>query len=193
MISKKLKLFMSVCVVVLSPHSFAVTSSPSAECATGISNLLKLVARNKFFDESPEKFLSKSATFLHIAKNETGPNNESPERYARITLKKESWLDRGNLFYDSNDNLSTRLSIADFRINQSCSPKQKDFLTLATKNIKGKFAVRESSEDESALIRVWTMPDPEDNMQRDIEVGEFSDNLYIKVIRTPITEEGGGE
>ncbi|HWV16542.1 MAG TPA: hypothetical protein VN030_14005 [Cellvibrio sp.] len=186
MTTQKLKQVTSIFIIALSSCASATPSSQNQECTTGISNLLTLVARTEFFDESRETFVSKSANFLHIEKYDS----YAPDA-TRVILKKESWLNSGDLIYISEHGLPAKFVRAEFSINRSCSPKYKDFLTLATKNLKGEYTLRPSPEDESAITRVWTLPDPDYNMQRNIEVSESNSSLDITVIRAPFTEEGG--
>ncbi|HWV16462.1 MAG TPA: hypothetical protein VN030_13595 [Cellvibrio sp.] len=193
MISNKLKILATASIVALSSCAFAAPSTPSVECTAGISNLLKLVSRSDFFDEPSDTFVKKSTTFLHIAKNETAPKSNYSERARRITLKKEPWLDSGKLSYFSTNDSPFVFTRADFAINMSCSPKYKDFLALASKNITGKFLEQRIPELENYISRTWTMPDPEEYFERRIEVVETTDSLFIKIERAYVPEGDGEE
>ncbi|HWV16463.1 MAG TPA: hypothetical protein VN030_13600 [Cellvibrio sp.] len=193
MISNNFKLFTGACIVALSSYASASPSSPTPECITGITNLLKIVGRPEFFDESPENFVKNSTGFLQIAKNETSAVTKQGERYTTITLKSESWLNGGTLRFYSDDAQpalqNARFREADIDIKKTCSPKYKDFLVLSTKNIKGQFSESALSAPSKNTLRVWSVPDPEEGWERRIEVNETDEFLSIKVVRAIDSDE----
>ncbi|HWV16541.1 MAG TPA: hypothetical protein VN030_14000 [Cellvibrio sp.] len=187
MTSNKFTLFTSICFAVFSPYASASPSLPTPECIRGITHLLKIVGRSEFFDESPDDFIKNSEAFLHIAKNETDKESRFSSRNTKIVLKSENWLDRGTLLFSndkepSSPSAKAKLTLADFDIKPSCFPNQKDFLALATKNIKGKFADTRTPKHDGYTLRRWAMPAPEQDWERVIEVLESDKLLSIKVL-----------
>ncbi|HWV16461.1 MAG TPA: hypothetical protein VN030_13590, partial [Cellvibrio sp.] len=97
-----------------------------------------------------------------------------------------SWLDSGVLRFvkdtTSAENKTFYFLKSSFTIKRSCSPKRNDFLSLATKNIKGKFAEARMLDPDKET-RKWAIPDPEEYWERVIELTENDELLVIDVSR----------